>query len=134
MIIFRGLGMNPGFRDVPVGKLLVVDDEAMIRESVAAILASFGFEVIEARDGLDALLIFQAKRAEIMLIIMDVSMPRMDGIAAANVIKAADPTAKVILMTGFTEIPLPVEVDAILPKPFKSRVLRDTVAQVLKMA
>jgi len=116
-----------------VGKLLVVDDDELMRECVTAMLTALGYEVIQAKDGLEALLVYQAMRDNIALIIMDIVMPRMDGIAATKVIKAADPSAKVILMSGHSECdPSEAKADAFLPKPFSSKTLRDTVEQILK--
>ena len=86
-----------------MGKLLVVDDDEMVRVFVTAILATLGYDIVEAKDGLEALLVYQAMRSEISLIIMDIMMPRMDGIAATKVIKATDPSTKVILMSGHSE-------------------------------
>lgn len=113
-------------------KVLVVDDEPMMRDCVKAILCALGHEVIEARDGVDALLRFQTLRGELALILMDVNMPRMDGFAAAKVIKTCNPDMKVILFSGGKEgLPEDVPIDAFLPKPFRARELASLVQQVL---
>lgn len=118
-----------------MSSLLVVDDDETVRESVAAVLSAFGYGVIQAKDGLEAILLYRGMSASISLIIMDVVMPRMDGIAAARVIKEMNPFAKIILMSGYSEQP-PMEVkpDGFIPKPFKSKNLRVIVEQVLQMA
>lgn len=114
--------------------LLVVDDDDLVRESVAAILASFGHDIIRASDGLEALTVYTAKHPSIDLIIMDIVMPKMDGIAAARAIKEIYPSARIILMSGHSDQCCPAEADAFLPKPFPSKTLYDTVEQVLRAA
>jgi len=115
-----------------VGKLLVVDDDEMVRVFVTAILATLGYDIVEAKDGLEALLVYQAMRSEISLIIMDIMMPRMDGIAATKVIKATDPSTKVILMSGHSEHdPAEAKADGFIPKPFSGKDLLEVVQKVL---
>jgi YesN/AraC family two-component response regulator len=97
-------------------------------------LASFGHEIIHARNGLEALTIHLARYPDINLTIMDIMMPKMDGIAATKAIKEIHPSAKIILMSGHSDQCCPVEADAFLPKPFRSKTLYDTVEQVLKAA
>jgi len=114
--------------------LLIVDDDDLVRESLAAILGNLGHDTIEATDGLEALEVFKARHQEIHLIIMDVVMPRMDGITATKAIMKAQPSAKVILMSGHSHQTIPPEAAAFLTKPFKSGTLAETVEQVLKLA
>ena len=87
--------------------LLVVDDDDLVRESLAALLSLLGHDIIQARDGLEAAIIYLSKHDKIHLIIMDTVMPKMDGIAATKVIKKDHPSAKVILMTGKSDQLLP---------------------------
>jgi CheY-like chemotaxis protein len=113
-------------------KLLVVIEDEMMRICVTAILDALGYEIVEAKDGLEALLIYRARRAEIALIIMGIIMPRMDGIAATKVIKATDPTAKVILMGHPDHDLSEVPADAFIYKPFKAMDLKEAVRKVLQ--
>jgi len=116
-----------------MSKLLVVDDDEMMRECVATILSAHGYEVVEAKDGLEALLVFQTLRDEIPLIIMDVMMPRMDGIAATAAIKESDPFVKILLMSGHSENdPAQTKADAFLPKPFLSKELLAMIDKLLQ--
>jgi YesN/AraC family two-component response regulator len=66
-------------------------------------LASFGHEIIHARNGLEALTIHLARYPDINLTIMDIMMPKMDGIAATKAIKEIHPSAKIILMSGHSD-------------------------------
>ena len=118
-----------------MGKLLVVEDEDLVRQCVTALLTSFGHEVLEAKDGVEALLTYQVLRAEITLVLMDINMPRMDGIAVARVLKCTDPNLKIILISGHTEqIPSGLGVTAFLPKPFLGSELAAVVQRVLSEA
>jgi CheY-like chemotaxis protein len=114
--------------------LLVADDDELVRETVAALLANLGHDIIQARDGLEAFLIYMAKFDKIHLVIMDIMMPKMDGIAAAKAIKKEHPSAKVILMSGHSNQVIPREAEALLLKPFRYNDLCETVEQVLEMA
>jgi hypothetical protein len=64
------------------GRVLLADDEEDVRGVVHAMLETLGYEVIEARDGLEAVEIFRSRAAEIDLVILDLVMPRLTGEAA----------------------------------------------------
>ena len=113
-------------------KCLVVDDDELMRGCVAEMLSDMGHEVILADDGLEALLVFRAMRAEICLAVMDVLMPRMDGVAAAQVMKASDPAFKIILMSG--QAPPAAQADAFISKPFSRQAFTETVLRILAPA
>ncbi len=82
--------------------LLLVEDDAVIRDMVRELLQDFGYRVITAVDGVDAVEKFQAAAGSVALIIMDVIMPRMNGRDAYQAIAAISPGAKVIFMSGYT--------------------------------
>jgi len=113
-----------------MGKLVIVDDDELVRVSSAAILASLGHDILQAKDGLEALLLYKEKHAEINLIVMDVQMPRMDGISATVAIKEINPRVKVIMISGYTD-QIPSCADAFLTKPFRSKDLLDLAKQFL---
>jgi CheY-like chemotaxis protein len=115
-------------------QLLVVDDDEMVRESASALLAMLGHQIIQAKNGLEAVIIYLAKHDRIQLIVMDVTMPKMDGITATRAIKKEFPSAKVILMSGHSDQLIPEEADSFLLKPFNYKDLREKVEQVLAMA
>ncbi len=85
------------------GTILVVDDEPSVRAVTARALRSFGFDVIEAVDGLEAVDLFAANRDRIACVLLDMTMPRMGGEEAFHAIRHVDPGARVLLMSGFTE-------------------------------
>lgn len=84
-------------------RVLLADDEAMVRAGVRAILASSGeTEVVaEAGDGREAVELAQAHRPDVAL--LDIRMPRLDGLAAAEEIARTVPTAAVAMLTTFSE-------------------------------
>ncbi|MBU5635241.1 response regulator [Geomonas sp. Red69] len=82
--------------------LLLVEDDAVIRDMVRELLQDFGYRVITAVDGVDAVEKFQAAGGSVALIIMDVIMPRMNGRDAYQAISALSPGVKVIFMSGYT--------------------------------
>ena len=81
------------------GTVLVVDDEAHIRKFVTLILRQLGCtSFLEAANGEEAIAAYQSERPN--LVLMDVNMPLMDGIEALRRLKAADPDAKVVMLTS----------------------------------
>ncbi|MGO1487556.1 MAG: ANTAR domain-containing response regulator [Arachnia sp.] len=82
-------------------RVLVAEDEALIRLDLVELLTDEGFEVIgQAADGEEAVKLARELRPE--LVIMDVKMPRMDGIAAAEVI-AGERIAPIVMLTAFSQ-------------------------------
>ncbi|MGA2082825.1 MAG: response regulator [Holophaga sp.] len=116
-----------------MGQLLIVDDDELVRESIQGMLASLGYKIIQAKDGLEAVSLYKAMRGQISLIVMDIKMPRMDGITATNLIKEFDSKAKIVLISGYAEkIPSGVKPSAFLAKPFNRSTLCEIVQLVLK--
>ena len=94
--------LPPGTRPfVPGGLALVVDDEAEIRETAAGMLQRLGFQCITASDGEEALELVLDRGGELRLVLLDLSMPRMDGREAFDAIHTVRPGLKVILSSGF---------------------------------
>jgi len=79
-------------------KILVVDDEAGIRNLLFDVLSSKGFKVTLAKDGKDSLK--QMRNRHFDLLITDINMPRLDGIELLRRMKRADRKERVIIMTG----------------------------------
>lgn len=81
------------------GKILLVDDEAHIRKFVSLILKQIGQPIIkEAVNGEDALAAYQADKPD--LVLLDVNMPRMDGMETLRKLKQIDPDCVVIMLTS----------------------------------
>jgi two-component system cell cycle sensor histidine kinase/response regulator CckA len=85
------------------GRILVVDDEDVVRQVSVDILRRLGYEVEESISGDAAVQWYAARPAELRpdLIVMDLSMPGMDGIQALTALKRIDPDVRAVLSTGF---------------------------------
>jgi len=88
-------------------KILVVEDEQSFRDSIRSFLSEMGFEVKVAVDGVDAL--EKARFETFDLYIVDIYMPRMDGLELLVKIKELQPLAVVIITTGFSSIDVAVK-------------------------
>lgn len=78
--------------------ILVVDDAAFMRMRMSKILTEAGYEVIQAENGLEAVQKYQSARPDAVL--MDITMPEMDGLTALKEIRKVDPNAKVAMVTA----------------------------------
>ena len=85
------------------GLVLVVDDEKMVRSLARRVLEKFGFRVMTARDGLKALEIFRPHRDEFVAVLLDVTMPNLDGADTLKEMRRLRPEVKVILSSGYDE-------------------------------
>ncbi len=123
-------------RAMASGNILVVDDEPDILEATSELLSAMDFKVVQARDGLEAVELFQANPADFALVLMDLTMPRMDGREAFQMMRARDPGLKVVLCSGFNEMdvakdfPYP-SLSGFLQKPYTFQMLKDVVQQAL---
>ena len=117
--------------------ILIVDDEADIREVVSATLISHGYRVLVAADGLEAVALFAPRSAEIKLVITDLHMPGLEGGTLAIVLRRLDPGVRLLAMSGLSAgrsrtAPLPgIFKDAFMMKPFTIETLLKTVHQQL---
>jgi two-component system chemotaxis response regulator CheY len=78
--------------------ILVVDDAAFMRMRISKILTEAGYEVIQAENGLDAVEKYRSAKPDAVL--MDITMPEMDGLTALKEIRRVDPNAKVAMVTA----------------------------------
>jgi two-component system, cell cycle sensor histidine kinase and response regulator CckA len=114
--------------------VLFVDDEEAVRRLGARALRNAGFDVLLAADGVEAVECFKAHTERIGVVVMDMTMPRMTGGAAAEIMHGLRPEIPLVLSTGFscddTASEL-VGVAATLQKPYRINTLIETVRQVL---
>ncbi len=85
------------------GTVLVVDDEEVVRGVAARILGSYGFDVVLANDGREGVARFKERTPEIVAVLMDLTMPQMDGVDAFREIRGIDENVPVLLMSGYNE-------------------------------
>ena len=115
--------------------ILVVDDEASIREITKATLELSGYRSITASDGTEALIMCAEKREEIKAVILDINMPIMDGLVTIMALNKINPKLKIIASNGLNETDKlrrgAAEVQGILRKPYTSETLLKTLQTVL---
>jgi two-component system cell cycle sensor histidine kinase/response regulator CckA len=117
--------------------ILVVDDEATVREAAKYILEQNGYRVLTAGNGEQAILRFVENREQIRLVFTDVVMPLMDGITLARSLRVLNPELRMVMTSGNeldparrSELAGIGEV-TFLAKPFRSNTLLDALGQCL---
>ena len=116
--------------------VLLVDDEPMVRDLGNEILRSYGYQVVLACDGLEALEIYESRGADIDLVVLDLLMPKLGGKDTLTGLKKLDPAIKVIICSGYgsRKNGLQQMMAAgihVVQKPFKPEELVSAVRQVL---
>jgi len=84
------------------GKILLVDDEPVILDVVAAMLQNLGYTVLTADSGQAALDLYRVHRGQVVLVILDMVMPGMNGGETFDRLKAIDPAVRVLLCSGYS--------------------------------
>ena len=117
--------------------ILVVDDEENIREITRATLEKFGYRVLTATDGTDAMALYAQHKDEISLILTDIAMPYMDGTALIRAVRRIDPTSKIVAMSGLMNSEQTAElqhlnVNAFLSKPYTAETLLKNLASLFQ--
>ena len=120
-----------------MSRILVVDDEEPLRTLVARGLGMDGHSCVTAADGAEALDVLVAEQGRFDLLLTDIRMPLMDGIALALAAKAQFPELTIMLMTGYAEQrerakSLEAIVEEGMTKPFTIAELRETVMKVIE--
>ncbi len=118
-------------------KILVVDDAGFMRKMVQTHLKKAGYEnFIEGEDGQQAVELYSAEKPD--LVIMDITMPNMDGIQALAAIKGADPAAKIVMCSAMGQETMVMEAIKLgaldfIVKPFKQERIVQTVNKILPL-
>lgn len=118
-----------------LARILIVDDEAMVRAMLRDMLEPLGYDVQEACNGRAGLAFYQEAPAD--LVITDVSMPEMDGIALIEQLKQVNPEAKVVAIAGINEVLTSAKgagADYIFSKPFDLRAMLQVVDGLVDVA
>jgi two-component system cell cycle sensor histidine kinase/response regulator CckA len=117
--------------------ILVAEDEDGVRSLTREVLEKYGYTVLEAANGEEALKVAEAHEGPLDLLLSDVVMPRMGGPELAQALLAKRPSVKVLYMSGYTDHPMVrrgvVNAGvAFLQKPFTPTVLVSRVREVLE--
>jgi DNA-binding NtrC family response regulator len=111
--------------------VLLVDDEETVRGIGAAMLRELGFDVVTADDGREALEVYKA-RTDIRFVILDLTMPHMDGEQCFRELRKLNPEVKVIMSSGFSESEVTQKfvgkgLAGFIQKPYKMSVFREGI-------
>ncbi len=119
-----------------VGKILVVDDEEIVRAVARTTLEKSGYEVLLASDGYQALEILEAEAGGVLAVLLDLTMPHLGGREAFGRLRQLQPGIPIILSSGYNEQDVTNELTSkglagFIQKPYRPRDLVDKVQQVL---
>ncbi len=119
------------------GLMLVVDDELMVRILAKRVLEKFGFQVMTAEDGEKAIEIFRPHAPEFVGVLLDVTMPKLDGAETFRELRQLRPDLKVILSSGYDERQATQRIAreglaGFLPKPYLPMDLIEKVREALE--
>ncbi|MBW4670198.1 MAG: response regulator [Cyanomargarita calcarea GSE-NOS-MK-12-04C] len=127
-------------KELPKGQgelILVVDDEATIREITQISLEKSNYRVLTASDGIEAIALYLQHKDEISAVLMDMMMPQMDGLTSIRVLKQINPLVLIIAITGLAEssevdVAIGAGVKTFLSKPYTLQELLKTLHSVLR--
>jgi OmpR family response regulator RpaB len=118
----------------PKRKILIVDDEAMIRRILSTRLTMVGYEVVVAANGIEALEMFQKEKPD--LIVLDVMMPQMNGLEVCQELRKTT-EIPIVMLTALSDVAdritgLQLGADDYLPKPFSPKELEERINAILR--
>lgn len=119
------------------GVILVVDDEDFVRDVIARVLQHTGFKVLTAADGQEALKVFAAEPEGISAVVLDLTMPRLDGLELLRLLRRLRPDVRVLLMSGYSDQEIATRVGGerlpgFLQKPFRNADLTARLSALLR--
>ncbi|MEA5575854.1 response regulator [Anabaena sp. UHCC 0451] len=115
--------------------ILVVDDESALCDITKLVLESYNYQVITARDGIEAIALYVEHRHEIALVLTDIVMPSMDGLTSIRTLKKINPNVKIIAVSGLApndkvNAAYDIGAKAFLCKPYTTNQLLQTIKTV----
>lgn len=116
------------------GTVLVVDDEEVVRTTAANLLKRFGFEVITAANGQEAVDIYRAQGSKIAAVLLDLTMPKMNGVDTFTELLRLDPEVAVVIASGFSEETIQQQfhgksLKGFVAKPFNPHALVEAISR-----
>ena len=126
--------------DLPHGRgelVLLVDDEDSIRQITRQTLEAFGYRVLMAADGAEAASLYAANKGEVAVVLTDMMMPLMDGLATIQVLRKVNPEVRIIAASGLNANGMSAKatnagVKHFIPKPYTAETLLKTLYEVLQ--
>ncbi len=83
--------------------VLVVDDDDNVRDVTSAMLSRHGYRVLAAANGTEAVALFAPRSLEVQVVVTDLSMPHLDGVAFARVVRSLNPSTRIVAITGLAD-------------------------------
>ena len=116
-------------------KLLIIDDDKKVLDTLYGFLTDLKYDVVTASDGLEGLKLLEAEQQEFDLVVTDLVMPKISGNYLISMIKKEFPDMPVIAITGWDAYPeafvIEAEADRLLEKPFEFSELDKTIKELL---
>jgi PAS domain S-box-containing protein len=124
---------------VPTGHgelILVIDDETVICKITKATLETYGYRAMTASDGTEGIALYAQHKDEIKVVLTDMMMPYMDGMATIRALQKMNPQVRIIASSGLTESSRAIEaagvgVNTFLAKPYTTEALLTALAEIL---
>jgi CheY-like chemotaxis protein len=116
--------------------ILVVDDDPLLRNLAQSILEAYGYRVLLAGDGVEALEVYERQPERIDLVVLDLTMPRLSGRDALERLRRINPRVRVLLASGYPGEQGPGATGALgfISKPYRAQHLARMVRQALDQA
>ncbi|HEY9749942.1 MAG TPA: response regulator [Allocoleopsis sp.] len=126
-------------RHLPKGQgelILVVDDEEPIRETTRISLEAYGYQVLTANDGIEAIALYAQHQQEVSVVLIDMMMPSMDGPMTIRMLQKLDPEVKIIAVSGLVSgydvgENNSIGIQTFLPKPYTTEELLKNLQTIL---
>ena len=120
-----------------VGLILVVDDDATVRDVVTAFAGKLNFDVMHAEDGRSGVDMFRQYHHKLKAVMMDMTMPRLGGLDAMREMREINADVPIVLMSGYAEsealsVSSGDQADAFVQKPFRFKAVKKALYQVVK--
>ncbi|MGF2035805.1 MAG: PAS domain S-box protein [Nostoc sp. CmiVER01] len=117
--------------------ILVVDDEAQIREIATIILEKHNYKILAASNGIEAIALYAQYKHQINAVLIDIMMPEMDGITAIRTLQKMNNQVQIIVCSGLNSMEFlaqaaDVSVQAVLSKPYTTRELLQTLHHLFR--
>jgi CheY-like chemotaxis protein len=133
----RGRGKVPTNSARPVANaVLLAEDDEGVRSSTARLLASFGYEVLTATDGVEAVTLYDRNREQICLVMLDMELPNLGGEESYHILRKINPRVRVLLVSGRSEDHkiqrlMDAGAQGFLPKPYNAEKLQLAIAAAM---
>ncbi len=131
--------VQPHAQDAQRRHVLIADDEPMVRSMCQSLLGSWGYSTLLAADGEEAVTLFRAHADEIACVVLDLTMPRLDGLGALKALQQLKPGVRVVLASGYSQSEAMARFDSggetvFIQKPYQAQSLHDILDKMTTAA